>query len=177
MKFHNLDNQLNLAPINVDVISKRAYKILIVDDEAFNINGLYIILENVLNIDVKTSVERASSGLEAIQKVKNDIISNNGVRCSYSLILMDCEMPVMDGYEAADKIRHVLYTNNILQPIIAAVTQLTEERYIEQAIDCGMNTVIQKPCQVEELRRIVEMVGFKAETEAENAPEEKIQFY
>ena len=66
MKFHNLHNQLTLAPINVDVISKRAYKILIVDDEAFHINGLYIILENVLNIDVKTSVERASSGLEAI---------------------------------------------------------------------------------------------------------------
>lgn len=38
---------------------------------------------------------------------------NNGKDCSYELIFMDCNMPIMDGYQAADKIREYLYRKDI----------------------------------------------------------------
>ena len=48
-------------------------------------------------------------------------------------------MPIMDGYEATNKIRMYLYKMNIEQPIISAVTGHTEQSYIDRAIQAGMN--------------------------------------
>ena len=46
--------------------------------------------------------------------------------CSFDLILMDCNMPVMDGYDACHNIRQFLYSRNIPQPLIIAVTGHSE---------------------------------------------------
>ena len=52
---------------------------------------------------------------------------------------MDCNMPVMDGYEATDLIRSFMYENNIEQPMIIGVTGHTEKSYVNKAINAGMN--------------------------------------
>lgn len=105
---------MNFGPISIENIKKRLQKILIVDDEEYNINAMFILLEIMLKINIELTCERATSGNEAILKIKEDIIKNGGERCSYSLILMDCEMPVLNGYETTDRIRHVLYLHNII---------------------------------------------------------------
>ena len=51
---------------------------------------------------------------------------NDGKESSFKLILMDCNMPFMDGYDCADAIRKLLYEKSIEQPIIVAVTGHTE---------------------------------------------------
>jgi CheY-like chemotaxis protein len=54
-------------------------------------------------------------------------------------------MPVMDGYEATDKIRSFLFENKIEQPLIIAVTAHSEKHYVGRAINAGMNQVFSKP--------------------------------
>ena len=135
-------------------------KILIVDDEIFNIDALLIILGMVLKIDVDTVCERANSGEDALKKVMDNVSNNDNEFSNYSLILMDCNMPFMDGYEATGKIRQHLYSKGVDQPIIIAVTGHTEDTYIQRCYDSGMNEVIFKPCASDEIKKIVDKIGF-----------------
>ena len=70
------------------------------------------------------------NGLEALQKVKQNVQENNDAFCKYDLILMDCNMPVMDGYEATKEIRMFLQSKRLPQPVIIAVTGHTADSYI-----------------------------------------------
>ena len=58
--------------------------------------------------------DKAMNGLEALEMVKKNVLEiNNGKASSYDLILMDCNMPFMDGYEATEKIREFIYIQGI----------------------------------------------------------------
>jgi CheY-like chemotaxis protein len=56
------------------------------------------------------------------------------LRSKYDLILMDCNMPFIDGYETTKRIRQYLFEKNFIQPIISAVTGHNEESYVDKAI-------------------------------------------
>ena len=136
-------------------------KILIVDDQVFNIDALRIVLEMVIQVDVDQVCDKALNGEEALQMVIKNVEANNEDFCNYSLILMDCNMPFMDGYEATGKIRQYLFERGILQPIIIGVTGHVEDVYIQRALDSGMNEVLFKPCDSQDLRQIVDMIGYQ----------------
>ena len=58
---------------------------------------------------------------------------------------MDCNMPVMDGYDATEEIREYLYARKLKQPLIIATTGHCEPEYVSRAIRAGMNQVLSKP--------------------------------
>ena len=108
--------------------------ILLVDDQEFNLNAIEIILKYKLKVNVEKSCVRATSGAEAIEIIKQDVMKNNYTRSSFTLILMDYEMPEMNGPETAHLIREFLYFEDITQPIIAAITGHSDQKFVVNAI-------------------------------------------
>ena len=88
-------------------------KVLIVDDESFNRMAMRSMLDIVglQNYD-NLSVD-AVNGQVAVDIIVQDVEENDENYCSFDLILMDCNMPVMDGYEATSAIREYLYSKDI----------------------------------------------------------------
>jgi CheY-like chemotaxis protein len=75
-------------------------RILIVDDQPYNTEALKILIGAILKRDASEVCSVAYNGKEATEIVRKCLdLSTNG-ECCFKLILMDCNMPVMDGYEA-----------------------------------------------------------------------------
>ena len=74
-------------------------RILIVDDQSFNIEAIKIVLKYRLGIDSDHICDTALSGADAIDLIHTSVEETN--TCIYNLILLDCNMPFMDGYETA----------------------------------------------------------------------------
>ncbi|WP_188020371.1 response regulator [Deferribacter autotrophicus] len=108
-------------------------KILIVDDNFVN----RIVLKDILNM-YGVEVIEAEDGLDALKKLSKDI----------DLIIMDCQMPKMDGYETTMKIREMDGFKDL--PILA-LTASTKEFGGERALQVGMNGFLQKPINSDEL--------------------------
>lgn len=86
-----------------------------------------------------------SNGAEAVEAA---------LRNSYSLILMDCHMPVMDGLQATRKIR--LSENNKGHTPIVAVTAGGPDSSRERCLASGMDDYMNKPVSIDELRRVLQ---------------------
>jgi CheY-like chemotaxis protein len=77
-------------------------RIMIVDDEPYNILGLQIIISQSGFEGIEKLIDKANNGQEALDLVKS---SYQKKEHSYGLIFMDCSMPVMNGYDASEAIR------------------------------------------------------------------------
>lgn len=88
-----------------------------------------IILQHVFEMDLKI-LKAVYNGFEALDELARDIEENNnkglGRVSSYCLILMDCSMPMLDGYETTEIIRQVFFKQNLTQPVISALTGHTD---------------------------------------------------
>ena len=72
---------------------------MIVDDVYFNIEILKDVMQQVLKIDVDKEVVEAYNGKQAIIKYLQLHKEHNN-RCPIELILMDCDMPILNGFKA-----------------------------------------------------------------------------
>ena len=84
----------------------------------------------------------------------------------YDIILMDIQMPVMDGYEATKIIKNDLSASVAKIPIIA-MTAYTSKKEINRAFEAGMNDYIFKPFKKDDLLLLLKKYGLEAKSSSE----------
>ncbi len=116
---------------------ERPLRILMAEDNPINQRVGKLILQRA-----GFSIDLVDDGSEALEAHRTE---------PYDMILMDCQMPIMDGFEASRQIRQLEQP----QPIIIAVTAnaLVGER--ERCLNAGMNDYLSKPFQAEQLVALV----------------------
>ena len=89
-------------------------------------------------------VDTAENGAIAVDKVRSSPAGR------YDLVLMDIQMPVMDGYTATQRIRALNDPARAAVPIVAMTANVFEEER-KRAFDCGMNAFLSKPLVIDAL--------------------------
>lgn len=118
-------------------------KVLLVDDNDFNREIASIILT-----DEKINVTEAVNGKEAFDKIQK---SKKG---DFDLVLMDVQMPILNGYESTKLIRALENKDVSDIPIIAMTANAFEEDK-KAALNCGMNDHIAKPIDIGKLKTVL----------------------
>ena len=128
------------------------YHILVVDDDESCLSGEVAIIKR---LGFKVAVGR--NGREAVEKVKEMARKNQ----RFLGILMDCNMPEMDGIEATKALRELERTKEIEKQVIIAVTaRVTNEK--EFCLESGMNYFVEKPLSKSKLLPLLsEIMGIK----------------
>ena len=132
----------------------------VVDDKEIDLTGKHILLveDNDLNAEIAQTlledkglkVMRAKDGLEAVT-----IVKENAVDC-FDCILMDIQMPRMNGFEACKVIRSL--PNNRSQLPIIALTASAFEEDRKDCLDAGMSEHVAKPIEIQSLLQTIESV-------------------
>lgn len=123
--------------------------ILVVEDNHLNQRMMLLMLKHVgLNCDL------ANNGLESLEALN---------RRSYRLVFMDIDMPILNGLDAARRIRS---DKTLEQPSIIAVTASTvSERTCREA---GMDGILTKPLRVQRLKELLSHLDFLPESNSHN---------
>lgn len=148
------DAQASVQRVLEQKIMEKA-SILIVEDHPVNQQLFKTILKK---IGYKS--DTASNGLEAVKAVEKE---------HYDLIFMDCQMPVMNGYEATRRIRKM----DFVAPIVAVTASATTGEY-EKCINSGMTDFLTKPFKKDDLLPILNKWLVKKFPIAENLAENEI---
>jgi len=125
---------------NVNATLKKDLKILVADDQTIN----QIIIKAMLN-KLGADPKIVHNGKAVI-----DLFETNAT--SFDLILMDCEMPIMDGWEATQTLRTMNITRDNGNPIlIIGLSAHAIEGATERALAAGMNDYLTKPLAMHDL--------------------------
>jgi signal transduction histidine kinase/ActR/RegA family two-component response regulator len=127
------------AQLDAPTNGQRAPRVLLVEDNPVN----QMVAKGML-IKMGCEVVLANHGGEALECLTQEVVD---------LVLMDCNMPVMDGYEASRRIRQNSQWLNL--PIIALTANaMLDER--ERCLDAGMSDYLAKPFRMEQLDCMVQ---------------------
>ena len=118
-------------------------RILVVEDNEINMEITCTFLE-----ETGAKLEKAANGKEAVEIFEK---SDTGY---YSMILMDVQMPVMNGYEATTQIRKSSHPDAETIPIIAMTANAFAED-IYEAKQAGMNEHLSKPVELDKMYRVL----------------------
>ncbi len=126
---------------NDQIICVPSLHVLIAEDNAINQRVISKMLHKLNH-----TFDCVPDGEQAIQAV---------VTGKYDLVLMDCQMPHMDGFEATKRIRDMKADIRNIPIIAATANALKGDR--ERCLDIGMDGYVSKPIQVEDLRNEIAM--------------------
>ena len=149
---------------SAELTAIRGARILLAEDNEIN---QQVIVEILQKMDLSIIV--SENGREAVEKISSDI----------DLVLMDLQMPVMDGYEATDTIRNIEEFKDI--PIIA-MTADAMSGIQQKVLDSGMNDYLTKPINMPKLHEALikwikpgDRIPLKAPLSAESAEKDSEQ--
>jgi signal transduction histidine kinase len=143
-KLHN-NTKINaleqLYKVKAFVSSKRVpVRALVVDDNTINQELICAILKKM-----GIQFDCGNTGLDAIEKYCASLTNSGEVRSAYSVVLMDCQMPILDGYEATLSIRKIENTRKVRPVPIIAITASAMKEDEEKCRSCGMDDYVAKP--------------------------------
>ena len=137
--------QVNQPTPTSDSLSSQA-RLLLVEDNQVN----RMVIQGMLK-KLGLAVEVATNGTEALQALQQ------AARDSlYDLILMDCQMPEMDGYEATRQIRAGIAGKNYQNIPIIAMTAYAMQGDREKCLTVGMDDYMSKPINFQTVKEIME---------------------
>lgn len=128
--------------IQVDLTSSEIFKVLVVDDNKIN----QLITKKII---VKNNYEccLVDSGMAALEILETT---------DFDIILMDINMPLMNGFETTKRLRQ----NGITTPVIA-LTAFDKDEIMEEALSAGMNDIIIKPFEPLVLFKTINQLLYK----------------
>ncbi|MFZ2959878.1 MAG: response regulator [Candidatus Ozemobacteraceae bacterium] len=128
-------------PLEVPSPSEQKKRILVVEDDPVN---RYLILSQLQTLGYIG--QTAVNGQDAIEMI---------VQTEFDLILMDCQMPVLDGFAATRAIRRIVRSNRLAIPIIALTAHVTQADR-DMCFAAGMDDYLGKPFKLEQLQEILQ---------------------
>ncbi len=125
-------------PSTLEAQDQLSQHVLIVEDNKLN----QLVIKKILSTAPALTFEVAENGKEALEILQKE---------TFDVILMDLQMPVMDGYEATKNIRNGSIGHHLTTIPIIAVTADATEKSRTYALEIGMNDYITKPVNKEVL--------------------------
>jgi len=134
--------KLQLSGGNLSKSQRQSITILVAEDNTIN----QLVAKSILS-KLDFHIEIAENGKQAIDMLRKK---------SYDLVIMDCQMPVMDGYQATEAIRssRELISKNSVPIIAMTANAMTGDR--EKCLSSGMDDYISKPLEPQDLLNMVE---------------------
>ncbi|GGA28268.1 hypothetical protein GCM10010981_16300 [Dyella nitratireducens] len=134
-------------PIALNAASETAAaphaRILVVEDHPQN---RFVLVEQLKTLGVEPV--GVHDGFEALTEIE---------RQSPALILMDCHMPGMDGYETTRRIRQREAERSAPHVPIIAISAASDAQHLKRCMDSGMDGVLKKPLRIEELQSMLQV--------------------
>ncbi|MBF0444754.1 MAG: response regulator [Magnetococcales bacterium] len=135
-------HQKQYIPSKTSSLSKTAKKILLAEDTPENRLLLTMFLKHT-----NWQIDEATNGAEAYQKFTTN---------PYDLVLMDVEMPILNGYAATQSIRQWEKDHNLKRTPIIALTAHAMREYRERSLEAGCDRHLVKPIRKKQLLNVVE---------------------
>lgn len=127
--------------VKEEELKTKGLKLLLCEDNEVNMKVAATILKRMA-----FNIEFAENGQEALNKF---------LHVKYDLILMDCMMPVMDGFEATQKIREIEKETKAERTFIVALTANATEDDRDKCLEIGMDDFVSKPIKREAIEDVV----------------------
>ena len=130
----------------------RNKKVLIVDDDLVNVMVAEMYCKHFQMIS-----KSVNDGTQAVEFVRKEVISSN--QNSIDFIIMDCNMPIMNGYQATLEIIKLLKTHQIRNiPVIGLTANVLQED-LERCLSVGMTTFLTKPVKREDFGETLKKIS------------------